>query len=199
MLPNVMIITGIIFITIGLLMMVMIVIQPLKKAFEIVFKRNADYLAYEQGEGRELLDSHIRIITTTCIIFLITGIILLSIGMYYKHIQRGELKENVIDNGNISDMPVNVANEGEEGRTLEGLYVSSEGKVYKYDISIHGKMISFNGMKLVGIDELEEKLKKIGSEYTVFLRDDFAISSTYHEVENLLEKYGIRYDTKAGE
>ena len=76
----------------------------------------------------------------------------------------------------------------------EGQFVAESGKAYTYYIVISGKEISLCGEPCADYNDLKEKLAQIRKENTVMVIDSFAVSSTYHSVENILNELGLTYE-----
>lgn len=75
-------------------------------------------------------------------------------------------------------------------------YVDENGISYKYLVSVCENTIFFNDSEIGGIEEFEKYIKDLDRRYPIFLVDDFAVSPTYHKVEELIDNYGIDYKTE---
>ena len=123
------------------------------------------------------------------------GIILILLGMVIGNSPRGNeslSSENVVG---ISTGNDNLNNQQIERNSSTGNYISSNGNIYSYNVSVSENQIKFNGQEINSIEELEDLLKKLDRHYTVLLVDDFAVSPTYHQVENLLSNYGYNIES----
>ncbi|MEZ3474922.1 MAG: hypothetical protein K1W27_19415 [Lachnospiraceae bacterium] len=70
---------------------------------------------------------------------------------------------------------------------------------YSYSVVVSEKMISLNNQQIGGIDQFEEYLKELDRQQKVLLVDDFAVSATFHKVQELLDAYGMKYEKESDE
>lgn len=87
----------------------------------------------------------------------------------------------------------NAAEEKWDRLTDDGKYKAADGSEYIYCILISGKEYEFNGEPCKDISEIKEKLSEIKKQNTVLIVDHYAVSSYYHDVEDLLKELGISY------
>jgi len=76
----------------------------------------------------------------------------------------------------------------------DGQFVAEDGKTYTYYVIIDGEEISFCGQKYADTAALRAELEKVKRANTVMVFDDFAVSSIYHDVTELLSELGIDYE-----
>ncbi len=80
--------------------------------------------------------------------------------------------------------------------TTDGRYTADNGKEYSFYLLVKGSEYEFCGEKCADINEVREKLMSIRRENTVMLLDSYAVSSYYHEAEDLLKELAIEYETE---
>jgi len=179
---------------IGFIGLVCLAIEPLQKSFEVVFKRNDDYVAYETDRGRALLARETSKLMTVSVVFLLAGLALMLSGLFLKNSPRGndtllsESGEGVTQGEDQSENPQ------AQGRTQGGKYISADGREFPYYIAVTGTEISFSGAPMSGTAELESALESFDRGYTIYLVDDYAASATYRAVEDLLDRYGMQWE-----
>ncbi|MCR5775543.1 MAG: hypothetical protein K6G42_10705 [Lachnospiraceae bacterium] len=177
MLYSILIIIGIIMIVIGLIGLINLAIEPIRKAYMVVFKRKDDYLFYEKSrEGRALLASEMHAIKTVSVAFIVVGTICLAAGMFIKYVPHGTGTEAGAAHA--------------EGIDGQGIYWMEEVP-YEHYIRVRGTAIEFGGNKIADIDALGEELDTVDSSKTVLLLDDYASAGVFHEVQDLLKEKGI--------
>ena len=76
-----------------------------------------------------------------------------------------------------------------------GPYTDINGREHQYYITISGMEVRFCGEVCADMTELEQKISDFGRINSIYVVDDFAVSATYHAVTDLLNRYGMTYET----
>jgi len=194
MLSTILIVVGAILLAIGIFTLIAIMIQPIRTAFGVVFKRRDDYVFYERKEGKALLARETRLLVRISGMFMFLGAVLLLTGIYLRYAPRGNGSLWSENTAGITEGEDFEDNNKAQGKTSDGKYISAEGKEFSYYISVTGTDVYYNGKLIGNIEEFKEYLPSIDRGNTIFLVDDFAASSTYQEVEKLLDQYGMKWD-----
>ena len=184
MIPYILIIAGAIAVLYGSIGLIRIAFLPLVRAHQVVFKRKDDYLFYENPAGQRVLKSQVKFLLNIYITFLVVGALLIAAGFYSGFTDHGEdfwlykvMFHPKKEQDNITD---------------DGRYRTADGQEYNYYITVKGADIYFRDEKC-GRPMLEEKLKGLDRSNTIVVYDDYAVSSEYHFVMDLLKKNGFRY------
>ncbi len=187
MVPYILIIAGIAAVIYGLIGLIRIAFLPIVRAHQVVFKRKDDYLFYENARGRRLLKSQTKFLLNIYLTLVIVGSLGIIAGFYAGFTEHGPdfwlyktlfSAEEEQKNDRIND---------------EGQYKASDGKEYNYYILIRGSDIYFKDELCADNSELEERIKDFDRTNTIVVHDDYAVSSTYHFVVDLLNGSGIHY------
>ncbi|MBR0147832.1 MAG: hypothetical protein IJM23_01405 [Lachnospiraceae bacterium] len=173
MLPYVLMIIGGICITVSVIGALLYILEPLYRSFQIVIKRKDDYSHFNTPAGLEMLQRERRRYWAYMLVFFAVGMILFYSGYRLAYGDRGL-------------------------NTAPGEYVS-EATGEKYDILfvVHGKDVHYKGQALnlpEDVDEILEKEMSSGKIVKVYIQDDFAASSTYHELLKLINDKGCTYE-----
>lgn len=195
MLPNFLIVLGALFIILGVIGLLHFSIPQLRKAIQDEFLHNTDDSSYDYDK----VPASRKLLKKSCSILIIVGVVLLSLGLWIKFAPRGN---NLFQSDNIDGISTgndNVEYQQDQEHSTTGNYVSSNGESYSYYVIVSEKTIFINEDEIGGTEEFEEylNLEKIDRVHTGLLVDDYAVSSTYHKVEELLDAYGMRYETES--
>lgn len=188
MIPYLLIILGIISTLWGLIGAFRIAILPIVRAKEIVFKSKDDYIFYETSKGKRLLKSKTKFLLNIYITLIIVGILAVLFGFYVGFSEHGEdfwLYKRFFDVSNSEQKSDRISDEGK--------YIAKDGNEYNYYILIRENNIFFKDEACPDITDLKEKIENFDRTNTIVIFDDFAVSSTYHSVVDLLHKSGIEY------
>lgn len=187
MIPYILIIAGAIAVIYGLIGLVRIALLPLIRADQVVFKRKDDYLFYENAKGQRVLKSQKKFLLNIYITLVIVGTLFVVTGFY----------AGFTDHGSDFWLYKTLFHSEEAQRndriTEDGQYIASDGKAYNYYIMIKGSDIFFGDELCADHAALEDRIKGFDRTNTIVIYDDFAVSSTYHYVIDLLNKSGIQY------
>ena len=187
MIPYVMIIAGIAAVIYGLVGLIRIAFLPIVRAHQVVFERNDDYLFYENAEGQRVLKSQIKFLLNIYITFLVVGLLVIMAGFYAGFSDYGQ------DFWLYKILFSSEETQRNDRITKDGQYVASDGKEYNYYILIRGSDIYFKDELCADSNALEAKVSGFDRTNTIVIHDDFAVSSAYHAVVDLLDKSGIHY------
>lgn len=191
MIPWILIVVGVLCIIIGILgLLSLFIYLPLKEKFEVVYDREYDFIRARLDSDIQKYVDHkkmelIHIFLISCIM----GILMFLSGMYLGYLAQGEdfwLYKKFYAEKDTSQV-WDAINE-------DGQFVSENGKAYTYYILISGKEISLSGELCIDLQQLKSKLSVIKKQNTVMLIDSFAVASTYHSIELLLNELGIEYE-----
>lgn len=185
MIPYILIIAGVVAIILGLIGLIRIALLPLVRAHQVVFKRKDDYLFYENAKGQRILKSEKKFLLNIYITLIIVGPLLVITGFYAGFTEHGAnfwLYKNLFH-----------SEEAQRNDRIneDGQFLASDGKAYNYYIFVRGSNIFFKDELCDDNAALEEKIKGFDRTNTIVVYDDFAVSSVYHYVINLLDKSGI--------
>ena len=187
MIPYVLIISGLIAVLYGMTGLVRIFFLPLVRAHQVVFERKDDYLFYENAKGQKLLKSQKKYLMNIYITLVIVGTLVLITGFYAGFTQHGP------DFWLYKKLFASEEDQRNDRINEDGQFIASDGKEYNYYILIKGPDIYFRD-ELCGDEKaLEEKISEFDRTNTIVIYDDFAVSSAYHFVVDLLDRSGIRY------
>ncbi len=187
MLPN-------IFIILGIIIIICCVISYIKSP-QIIIVHNSDDAKNASNNEKDTG----KVKRFGMIICFIIAIIFLIIGFVIQYASRGNdtfLSEDIegINTGN-DDMQY----QQKQGVHITGNIMNLSDYEYSYSVVVSEKMISLNNQQIGGIDQFEEYLKELDRQQKVLLVDDFAVSATFHKVQELLDAYGMKYEMESDE
>jgi len=197
MIAVILIIIGALLILAAVLGTIILLLEPLRRNFQIVINRKDDYTHYLNPAARRMLRRAKRDYITGLIGLFVCGTVLLFTGLYMQFGPRGArlLFSSRIEDLAGDDMAVQGGQA--EGVNAAGNYVSADGTEYVYYFVIRGNDIYYRNEEIGGTGSLEEFLEtNIQKENTVYLVDGYASSAAYHSVMDLLDEHGYRYRTK---
>lgn len=187
MIPYVLSIVGSVAVLYGLIGLVRIAFLPIVRAHQVVFKRKDDYLFYENAKGQRILKSQKKFLLNIYFTLIIVGALVIVAGFYAGFTEHGPnfwLYRTLFSSGDT---------ERNDRITEDGQYITSDGKEYNYYILIRGADIYYKDELCADSSDLEAKIKGFDRTNTIVIHDDFAVSSAYHAVIDLLDKSGIHY------
>lgn len=128
------------------------------------------------------------------LIILTVGVILavlLPLGVVIQDASRGNdtLSSTHVDGITVGNDSIEY--QQSQINSITNQYVDTSGNNNSYHILISENTIYFNGQEIGGVGKFEEYLRRLDRRSDVFLEDDFAVSLTYHEVEELLNDLGF--------
>ena len=192
MIPWTLIILGALCTIIGVLGLLAILFLPIAERFEIVFDKDKDIVqSRTDSKVRKIVLSEKKRLTRDFVICVFAGVMMFFAGLYLGYAAKGEgfwLYRKLFRVEAEATAPV------WDRINDNGQYVASDGTTYAYYILIDGKEISLNGEPCAGLEDFRTRLQEIKRENTVMIYDSFAVSSTYHAVEALLDELGFDYE-----
>jgi len=191
MIPWTLIILGALCIIIGVLGILALLLLPIAERFEIVFDKDKDIVqARIDAKVGKIVWNEKRHLTRDFIICIFAGLLMFFAGMYLGYAAKGEsfwpyrkLFPNRVAQVQVWD-ELNDA----------GQFVANDGTAYTYYILVSGNDVSLSGEMCADLNDLQRRLSAIKRENTVIIIDSFAVSSTYHGVEKMLNELGIAYE-----
>lgn len=190
MIPWTLIIAGVLCTVLGVLGLAALLLLPIAERFEIVFEKDKDIVqARTDAKVGKIVWKEKRHLTRDFTICIIIGGLMFFAGMYLGYAAKGESfwpYKKMFPN-RITVQAWDEINE-------EGQYVATDGKAYTYYVLVSGNEVSLSGEQCADLSDLQGRLSAIKRENTVIIIDSFAISSTYHEVEKMLDELGIAYE-----
>ena len=184
MLPVILIIIGIILSIVGIIGLLSVSVQPLMKAFRIVYTQDWEDYWYEHGKGQNAISESRKVLVTMYLIILVLGLCLTISGLMIQYMPRGN--DSAISAGNVGA----TVGDGNEWTDISGTPGISNLQA-DYSIVISGEKICVNGRTFETLEGFEEFLKTMDRTKRVTLVDDYAVSSTYHRVKELVNQYGL--------
>ena len=181
MLPKILIIIGVLLIVGGVFGILTVCVQPIMKAFRIVYTQDWEDYWYEHGRGQDAQRAGRRLLITMYSIFIALGLCLVISGLTIQYMPHG--------NDSVLSSQVQGGTSGEENRF--GDSYAGNGALVDYTIVISGEVIRLNGKTFESVEAFEEELKGMDRTKTVSIVDDFAVSSVYHQVWELVNRYGL--------
>ena len=184
MLPKILIIIGVLLIVGGVFGLLTVSVQPLMKAFRIVYTQDWEDYWYEHGKGQDAQRASRRVLLILYGVVIALGVVLVASGLAIQYMPRG--------NDSLLSTEADGATAGSESQWVDGTNASAVGgDVAGYSIMISGETISLNGKTFDSIEAFENELKGMDRTKQVFLVDDYAVSATYHQVKELVNRYGL--------
>ncbi len=190
MIPWTLIIVGALCTIFGVLGLVSILLLPVFERFEIVYDKDKEII---QARTDPEFGKHVwyekRHLTRDFIICIVAGTMMFIAGFYLGYAEKGDdfwLYKKLF--------PDRIAVQTWDEINESGQFVSSTGKAFTYYILVSGDEVSLSGIQCEDLPDLKKRLSEIRRENTVIIIDSFAVSSTYHAVEDMLNELGIEYE-----
>lgn len=191
---------GAIMALIGFLGLSALMIEPLYTMYMVIFKRKDDYVYYETKPGKALLQKEKKSLRGSCLFLLFVGILCFGLGWFLKFGPRGtdSLFSKQVESGtavgdeehdHLAKQVINAA----------GNYVDAQGEEHYYYIIVKGDRISYRREFEGDLEAFGAFVEKMDSKNAVYLVDDFAVSSTFYAVRDLLVRYGIGLEEEGQE
>lgn len=187
MLPN-------IFIILGIILIVCCAVSHIRSP-QIIIVHNVDDV--KNASNNEKNTGKVKHLGMK--ICLIIAVIFLIIGLVIQYASRGNDSFLSVNIEGINTGNEDLQYQQKQGEYTIGSIMDTSEYKHSHAVVVSGKMISINNQQIDKIDQFEEYLKKFDRQYTVFLVDDFAVSATFHKVQELLDAYGIKYEMESDE
>ncbi|MBQ4481632.1 MAG: hypothetical protein II966_00215 [Lachnospiraceae bacterium] len=197
MIPVIMMIVGGILILLSLIGLIQFVFEPFQRTYRIVIKRADDYAHYTSPRNFAMLQKARRTYLTGILVMFVTGFILSYAGAFLQFGERGFgflFSTKALERA--SDTDSDVTGELENRIDENGNYTDPSGNSYSNFIVVKGHVVAFKEQEFKDMGEFRSFIGDIGDMGTVYIVDDYAASSTYKEVMDMLEEYGFDYEPK---
>ena len=190
MIPWTLIIIGALLTVFGILGWISLFVLPFFERFEVVYDKDKEIIQSrtdpEFGKQVWYEKKHLKRDFTICVF---AGSLMFFAGFYLGYAAKGDdfwLYRKLF--------PDRIAVHTWDEINENGQYVFDDGRAFTYYVLIDGNKISLSGEPCADLEELKTKLTGIKRENTVIIIDSFAVSSTYHGVEAMLNEIGIDYE-----
>lgn len=192
MIAIIIVIFGILFSIVGMIGLFAIAISPLIDDWDVVVRRKDDSLFYSTAFGKRILKLRTKKMAWEYFAVFAIGVALIISGMYFGFADRGKdfwfYKKILGEEIDVTSW---------DKLTDDGFYKDPEGYEFKCFILIRGDKIYYNGAEdgaiVDSISELKQKVSKTAPENTIAVIDSYALSSTYNEVIEMLDKLPRKY------
>lgn len=186
--PKILIIIGFILFLLGLAGLISVFLQSILKAIRVFYKQDKDDYIYEHGKGQKIIEESRKLLAKLFIILIVSGLALLLFGLAWQHMPIGNdsifsTETAGIDVGDDEQSNISLKEYSSDDNT--------NGINADYYIKISGDIISLNEKTFGTIEDFENTLKDLDRTKKVVITDDYAISAIYHQVEDLINKYGL--------
>ena len=181
MIAIIMMVVGAILAIVGFLGLLSLMFEPLYTMYMVIFRRKDDYVYYETKPGKALLQKNKKALRSSCIFFLILGLLLFAAGWFFKFGPRGT--------DSLFSKKV-------EAGTEKGDYVDKQGNTHTEVLYVRGEVIQYKDQFTGTLEEFEAFLKQLDGKTEFYLVDDFAAAKTYHALEELLTSYGFTFESE---
>lgn len=192
MVAIILVVVGILFSIVGMIGLFAIAISPLIDDWDVVVRRKDDSLFYSTAFGKRILKLRTKKMAWEYFAVFAIGVALIISGMYFGFADRGK---DFWFYKKIFGEEIDVTSW--DKLTDEGFYKDPEGYEFKCFILIRGDKIYYNGAEdgdiVDSISELKQKVSQTAPENTIAVIDSYALSSTYNEVIEMLDKLPRKY------
>jgi len=198
MIPWTLIIVGALCGTVGIIGLLALLLLPIADRFEIVFDKDKEVIsARTDNTVKKIVRSEKRKLTRDFIILVFAGVLMFFAGIYLGYAAKGTgfWPYRKLFPAEAAKQEAQLERERYFDKlNADGQFVAEDGKTYTYYVIIDGEEISFCGQKYADTAALRAELEKVKRANTVMVFDDFAVSSIYHDVTELLSELGIDYE-----
>ncbi|MBO4903792.1 MAG: hypothetical protein J5367_01065 [Lachnospiraceae bacterium] len=186
-------IIGGVLVVISIIGFMMYLFQPMREMYQVVIKREDDYSHYISPRGMAYLQEKTKSYLIGLAVMFAIGSVLFLSGLYMKFGSRGfsmlfssVVEESTQYRASDADITDKIDDDGD--------YKADNGKVYYDYLIIKGNDI-YEREQLIGrIEDFESYVPEMDKSREIFVADDYASSSTFHEVIRLLEENGFSYE-----
>ena len=197
MIAVILIVIGALLILFSVAGTILLLIEPLRRNFQIVINRKDDYTHYLNPAARRMLKKAKKDYIAGLFGLFFCGAVVLLTGLYMQFGTRGA--EMFFSSRLESFMESDEAVQGgqAEGINNAGNYVASDGTEYVYYFVVRGNEIYYRNEPIENTEAISGFLEKnINGENTVYLVDGYASSATFHGIMDLLDEAGYKYKIK---
>ncbi len=200
MIAVVLIVIGTLLILLSIAGTIILLLEPLRRNFQIVINRKDDYTHYLTPAARRMLKKAKKDYIAGLFGLFFCGIVVLFVGLYMQFGERGarlffsSRLENPADGNEV------VQGSQAEGINAAGNYVASDGTEYVNYFVIRGNDIYYRDEPIGGTDSFASFLEKnINRENIVYIVDGYASAAAFHGVMDMLDEEGYKYKTDDGD
>ena len=178
---------------------IILLLEPLRRNFQIVINRRDDYTHYLTPAAQRMLRKAKKDYIAGLFGMFFCGAVVLFTGLYMQFGPRGArmLFSSRLESSGESENAI----QGEQavGINAAGNYVASDGTEYVYYFVVRGNEIYYRDEPIGGADSFSGFLEKnINRENMVYLVDGYASSAAFHGAMRSLDEAGYRYMTDDG-
>ena len=195
MIPIIMMIAGGILILLSLIGLLQFLFEPFRRTYRIVIKRVDDYAHYTSPRNFAMLQKARRTYLMGILVMFVVGFILSYAGAYLQFGERGFgflFSTNALEGSDKEDAAV--TGELEDRIDENGNYIDGAGKPYSNYIVVKGNVVVFKDHEFKDMNEFKSFIQDISDMGTVYVVDDYAASSTYNEVVDMLDECGFDHE-----
>lgn len=187
MVPVILMVVGAGLLLVGILFLIRIYLEPIRKAKRVVFKQDMEDYFYENEKGKKLEEESRKTLKTLCMFLVIPGIALFLIGFSIEYMPRGNApifapSAEGMDTG--EDSQAGVTSEPTGGEAAGGVPAD-------YSILIKEDVIILNGEAYESVEAFEDAIKGLERGKKVEVKEDYAVSAIYHQVVELIKRYDL--------
>ena len=192
MVATILMIVGGLLILLSVVGLFLFLIEPLIKNYRIVIKREDDYAHYTSPQNYAMLQNARKNYCIGLLVMFIAGFLMLYAGAFFKYSDRGfGLLFSTRPEGDgetIEDLPDdNIADFIND----EGKFEGSDGQEYSHWIIVSGTKIFYKEDYIGDIEAFRSFIADKKFARTIYIKDEYAAASTYHEVFDALEERGF--------
>ena len=190
-----MMVIGAILAIVGFLGLLALMTEPVYTMYMVIFKRKDDYVYYETKPGKALLQRNKKSLRSSCLFFLIVGVLLFAGGWFWKFGPRGtdSLFSKQVEAG-TGQGDAAVQNHVTQYVNPNGNYVDGNGMEHSYYVIVNETTISYCKEFQGNEAEFADFIKGLDGKRDVFLVDEYAVANTYEAVKKILDDCGMNVE-----
>ena len=175
MIAIIMMVAGAILAIVGFLGLLSLMFEPLYTMYMVIFRRKDDYVYYETKPGKALLQKNKKALRSSCIFFLILGLLLFAAGWFFKFGPRG-----------TDSLFSKKVEAGTEKGDSNGKFDGEQDEIWVIENVIYYQD-QFDGT----LEEFELFLKELDPkvEYTIW--DEYSSAKSIYATYELMKSYGF--------
>lgn len=185
MFPKILTIIGCLLLMLGVIGFIFLQLRPVIDAVKTVSNPDKTQTSHETDKKQATYEAR-KLLSKACGLSVLSGLFLLAFGLAIQYMPRG--------NDSIFSSPAegaDIGNNAEQVNALNESLSSNNTNNLLIEIIISEDTIRMNGKTFNSIEDFENELKNIDRSQNISIKDDYAISSVYHQVESLLIKYDL--------
>ena len=195
MIAMIMMVIGAILAIVGFLGLLALMTEPVYTMYMVIFKRKDDYVYYETKPGKALLQRNKKSLRSSCLFFLIVGVLLFAGGWFWKFGPRGtdSLFSKQVEAG-TGQGDAAVQNHVTQYVNPNGNYVDGNGMEHSYYVIVNETTISYCKEFQGNEAEFADFIKGLDGKRDIFLVDEFAVAKTYQATKKILDDSGMNVE-----